>query len=129
VGVQSFDDELLKASERYHKYGSGEEIVSRLRATQGKLDTLNVDMIFNFPMQTRQTLETGPVDPHGACRRPDHLLPVMPSSYAAEAMRKRLGGAVDFARERDSTTHRGHTATQYKPSTALVLLAQRNTHR
>lgn len=56
VGVQSFNDEILKA-ERYHKYGSGKEIQDRLKETLGHFDTLNVDMIFNFPIQTMEILE------------------------------------------------------------------------
>ncbi len=56
VGVQSLDDELLKAMGRFEPYGSGAEIVERLHATQGRFDTLNVDMIFNLPHQTRASL-------------------------------------------------------------------------
>ncbi len=52
VGVQSFDNNLLKLMQRYHKYGSGEEIIERLKNTLGNFKTLNVDMIFNFPTQT-----------------------------------------------------------------------------
>lgn len=57
VGVQSFDDALLKQMERYHKYGSGQEIRDRLCTLMGRFDTLNVDMIFNFPTQTMALLE------------------------------------------------------------------------
>ncbi|MBI4965725.1 MAG: coproporphyrinogen III oxidase family protein [Desulfomonile tiedjei] len=57
VGVQSFDDGLLKAMERYHKYGSGVEIRDKLAKIMGMFDTLNVDMIFNFPTQTMLMLE------------------------------------------------------------------------
>ncbi len=57
VGVQSFDDSLLKQMERYHKYGSGTEIRDRLASLMGVFDTLNVDMIFNFPTQTSEMLE------------------------------------------------------------------------
>lgn len=57
VGVQSFDDSLLKQMERYHKYGSGEEIARRIKIYTGTFDTLNVDMIFNFPTQTQAMLE------------------------------------------------------------------------
>jgi len=57
VGVQTFNNDLLKAIERYHKYGSGEEIVDRIRAAQGIFQTLNIDMIFNFPTQTIPILE------------------------------------------------------------------------
>jgi coproporphyrinogen III oxidase-like Fe-S oxidoreductase len=57
VGVQSFDDSLLKSMERYHKYGSGEQIAQRLTDVQGLFDTLNIDMIFNFPTQTCDMLD------------------------------------------------------------------------
>lgn len=57
VGVQTFNDDLLKKIVRYNKYGSGEEIAGRLKETTGKFDTLNADMIFNFPEQTPEMLE------------------------------------------------------------------------
>jgi menaquinone C8-methyltransferase len=57
VGVQTFDNNLLKALKRYHKYGSGEEIAAGLLATQGMFDTLNVDMISNLPGQTIGMIE------------------------------------------------------------------------
>ncbi len=57
VGVQSFDDGLLKKMDRYDKYGSGEEIAGKLRRTLGRFGTLNADMIFNFPTQTTTMLE------------------------------------------------------------------------
>ncbi len=54
VGVQSFDNNLLKLMQRYHKYGSGEEIEERLKNTIGHFKTLNIDMIFNFPTQKKE---------------------------------------------------------------------------
>jgi coproporphyrinogen III oxidase-like Fe-S oxidoreductase len=56
VGVQSFDDDLLKAMGRYEKYGSGASIAEKIENLSGKFDTLNADMIFNFPAQTEKTL-------------------------------------------------------------------------
>ena len=56
VGVQSFDDGLLKAMGRYEKYGSGSSIAQRIREMSGQFDTLNADMIFNFPIQTEEVL-------------------------------------------------------------------------
>lgn len=52
VGIQSFDNGLLKAMERFEKYGSGEAVRDRLGQILGRFDTLNADMIFNFPVQT-----------------------------------------------------------------------------
>ncbi len=57
VGVQSFDDARLKEMNRYHKYGSGSQIVEGLTNSMGWFDTLNADMIFNLPHQTLASLE------------------------------------------------------------------------
>ncbi len=119
VGVQSFDDQLLTATQRYHKYGSGQDIVERLRFTQGHFDTLNVDMIFNFPLQTMATLERDLSILLDLGADQITYYPLMPSSYAAEAMRKRLGGSVDFRREKGFYNLIADTlASQYTPSTA-----------
>jgi menaquinone C8-methyltransferase len=52
VGVQSFDNGILEKIERIKKYGNCDEITERLVSVVGKFDTVNVDMIFNFPNQT-----------------------------------------------------------------------------
>ena len=57
VGVQSFDDRLLREMERHEKYGSGAEIAEHIRAAAGMFPTLNVDLIFNQPHQTLASLE------------------------------------------------------------------------
>lgn len=57
VGIQSFDDGLLKDMDRYEKYGSGESIIGQLEKARGWFDTLNADMIFNFPSQTTTMLD------------------------------------------------------------------------
>lgn len=56
VGVQSFDDKLLKRMSRYDAFGSGEAIAGRLKAVSDCIDTINVDMIFNQPEQTEASL-------------------------------------------------------------------------
>jgi coproporphyrinogen III oxidase-like Fe-S oxidoreductase len=56
VGVQTFEDSLLKEMGRFQKYGSGAEIRERITRYRETFDTLNVDMIFNFPTQTREML-------------------------------------------------------------------------
>ena len=57
VGVQTFDDELLKKLKRFKKYGSGQDIQQRLKESADIFDTINVDMMFNFPEQTSETLD------------------------------------------------------------------------
>ncbi len=57
VGIQSFDDRLLRAMDRYEKYGSGASIAARLGEIGGTFDTLNADMIFNFALQDAESLK------------------------------------------------------------------------
>jgi coproporphyrinogen III oxidase-like Fe-S oxidoreductase len=56
VGVQSFNNDILTSINRSKLYGSGEDIKQRLASIKGMFDTLNVDMIFNFPNQTIEML-------------------------------------------------------------------------
>lgn len=56
VGVQSFDDTILRSIGRYEHYGSGAEIKEKLIMIQGAFTTVNLDMIFNFPNQTEEML-------------------------------------------------------------------------
>lgn len=56
IGVQSFNNEILKSIQRLEKYGSGEEIKEKLSSVVGMFNTVNIDMIFNFPNQTDQML-------------------------------------------------------------------------
>lgn len=56
VGVQSFNDQVLQAIGRYERYGSGTQIQQQLAAARGFFETLNIDLIFNYPMQSEQML-------------------------------------------------------------------------
>ncbi|PKN99414.1 MAG: coproporphyrinogen dehydrogenase [Chloroflexi bacterium HGW-Chloroflexi-4] len=57
VGVQSFDTELLQQMNRLEKFGDGQQILDRIRYAAPYFESLNVDMIFNFPNQTQQGLD------------------------------------------------------------------------
>jgi coproporphyrinogen III oxidase-like Fe-S oxidoreductase len=100
VGVQSFDDRLLKEMQRYDKYGSSKQICQRLKAAQGHFDTLNVDMIFNFPHQTEISLRTDLkvlTDEIGADQV--SFYPLMSADATQKAMSKEIG-VVNYVRER-----------------------------
>jgi menaquinone C8-methyltransferase len=56
VGVQSFDTDLLQQMNRLEKFGNGEQILERIRYAAPYFESLNVDMIFNFPNQTLEML-------------------------------------------------------------------------
>jgi len=50
VGVQSFDEQVLKTMGRIN--GPAEEVKRSLLMAEGQFDTINVDFVFNFPGQT-----------------------------------------------------------------------------
>jgi coproporphyrinogen III oxidase-like Fe-S oxidoreductase len=98
VGVQTFNDDMLKKIGRYEKYGSGEEIAQRLKNTQGFFHTLNADMIFNFPGQTPRMLDEDLSVLLKLNMDQITFYPLMISSLTQEIMEKTVGG-VDFKGE------------------------------
>ncbi|MCX5817589.1 MAG: radical SAM protein [Proteobacteria bacterium] len=118
VGVQTFDDGLLETIERYHKYGSGQEIAERLQYTQGNFQTLNVDMIFNFPTQTMEILEKDLSTLIGLKVDQVTYYPLMVSSFTRDIMNSKLG-SVDYDRGKDFYQKITEMfSAQYKASTA-----------
>lgn len=57
IGVQSFNDDILKMTERYDKFGSGALIYERLQEAIELFPTTNVDMIFGFRGQDLEMLQ------------------------------------------------------------------------
>jgi menaquinone C8-methyltransferase len=98
VGVQTFNNDLLKKIGRYDKYGSGEVIVEKLRNTQGCFDTLNADMIFNFPGQTSEMLDKDLAILLNLNMDQVTFYPLMISASTQEIMGKTIG-EVDFRGE------------------------------
>jgi coproporphyrinogen III oxidase-like Fe-S oxidoreductase len=98
VGVQTFNDDLLRKIGRYEKYGSGEVIAQRLKNTQGCFDTLNADMIFNFPGQTPQMLDKDLAILLNLNMDQTTFYPLMVSSITQGTMEKTIG-KVDFSGE------------------------------
>jgi coproporphyrinogen III oxidase-like Fe-S oxidoreductase len=98
VGVQSFDDDLLKQMDRYDKYGSGAEILERLQSLEGFFHSLNVDMIFNFPSQTEEVLRRDIEMVKASRCNQTTFYPLMASRSVATQL-KRTVGMVDYNRE------------------------------
>lgn len=98
VGVQSFDDGLLKQMDRYDKYGSGDEIVARIQEASPYFVSMNADMIFNFPAQTEDILisDIERVVESGASQTTFYPLMASPS---VERSLARTVGKVDYKRE------------------------------
>ena len=98
VGIQSFDDELLRQMQRYDKYGSGDQILERLESIGGLFPTLNADMIFNFPSQTKAILQDDVQKITGSAVNQATYYALMTSPSVARSM-KRSVGEVDYTRE------------------------------
>lgn len=101
IGVQSLEDRLLREMERYDKYGSGDQILQRLRDAKGVFRTLNVDMIFNLPHQSLDSL-LNDVDRLTQDVAVDQIsfYPLMGATSTRRAMRKGMG-KVTYGRERE----------------------------
>ena len=98
VGVQSFDDGLLKQMDRYDKYGSGEEIFERIRVAAPYFTSLNVDMIFNFPAQTEEILRRDLEMVIEAGSGQTTFYPLMASKSVEKSLAATVG-SVDYNRE------------------------------
>ena len=98
VGVQSFDDGLLKQMARYDKYGSGDEIFERIQYATPHFTSLNVDMIFNFPAQTPDILiaDIERIIESGTSQTT--FYPLMASPSVKSSMASSVG-KVDYSRE------------------------------
>ena len=99
VGVQTFNNELLKKIGRYEKYGAGEDIALRLKQTMGLFDTVNADMIFNFPGQTPQMLSEDLSILHNLKMEQITFYPLMISTMTQRLMEDAVG-LVNFGREK-----------------------------
>lgn len=98
VGVQSFDDGLLKEMGRFQKFGSGVEIQEKIRQAAPHFPSLNVDMIYNFPNQTEEILrhDIQMVVDSGA--QQTTFYPLM-TSRSVEKSLDRSVGKVNYGRE------------------------------
>lgn len=98
VGVQSFDDGLLKQMDRYDKYGDGKSILEAVKVAAPYFKSLNVDMIFNFPAQTEEILrrDLEMVIESGTSQTTFYPLMASPS---VERSLARTVGKVDYDRE------------------------------
>ena len=98
VGMQSFNDKLLRQMCRYQKFGHGSDNLKRIQDFVGAFPALNVDMIFNIPQQTPDILmeDIHMVMESGASQV--SYYPLMTAPAVAQSMDKTVG-RVNYARE------------------------------
>ena len=98
VGVQSFDNDILRKVGRLEKFGSGDEVQEKLKNAIGILPILNLDLIFNFPNQSQEMLQK---DLEIAKKiKPNQLTtyPLMSSPSVKSALKRSIG-VVDLKNE------------------------------
>jgi coproporphyrinogen III oxidase-like Fe-S oxidoreductase len=98
IGVQSFDNDLLKSMVRL--VGSGEEAKEKLRMAQGQFDTVNADFIFNFPTQTIVQFERDISTFKELGLDQATFYPLMPSPHKKSRMERRFS-RVDTLHEKE----------------------------
>jgi coproporphyrinogen III oxidase-like Fe-S oxidoreductase len=118
VGVQTFNDKLLKQMSRFEKFGSGDQLLEIIQNAVGILPSLNVDMIYNLPDQTTEMLyhDLDYINRSGA--EQTTFYPLMSSPSVKKAMDRTLG---DIKRGREVEyfeiiTH--ELSKVYKPASA-----------
>jgi len=97
VGVQSFDNSLLKAMGR--TLFKGEDSIQKLKLAQGKFDTVNVDLMFNFPTQTLNQFRSDIKIFKELGSDQATFYPLMPSPHKLDALTKKFR-KVDTSREK-----------------------------
>jgi menaquinone C8-methyltransferase len=115
VGVQSFNDEVLKTMGRDN--GPLAEVKERLMAVRGQFATVNVDFVFNFPGQTVAQFKADVLAFKEMKIDQATFYPLMASPHKKDAMERRFN-RVDNSREKqfykvimDELYHHQYTAS------------------
>jgi menaquinone C8-methyltransferase len=118
VGVQSFDDSLLKKIGRLSKYGSGKEIFERIKDFAGQIPTLNVDMIFNFPGQTAKAIKYDVEQIIASGAEQVSFYPLMTAPFVEKALTQSLGKISHQSESQYYQIISDGLAGSYRPSSA-----------
>jgi len=97
IGVQSFDDDTMKAMGRPSI--PSDEIKERLLMAEGEFDTLNVDFVFNFPGQSLKSFETDVATFKSLGIDQATFYPLMASPHRKNALERKFN-RVDTSREK-----------------------------
>lgn len=91
VGVQSFDDQILRKVARYDKFGSSEVLKDKLSKVIGILPVFSLDLIFNFPFQTKEMLLNDISTAKAISPEQITMYPLMKSNLTREKIAASLG--------------------------------------
>jgi menaquinone C8-methyltransferase len=96
LGVQSFDDKMLKAMGR--TICLSEEATKNILLAQGQFTTVNIDLIFNFPFQNLEIFESDIRTFKKLGLDQVTFYPLMPSPHKKSAMERKFA-KVDNSQE------------------------------
>jgi len=88
LGVQSFDDEMLKSMGRV--LCTGAEARQKINLALGQFETVNIDLIFNFPFQTPEKFASDIAIFKAMGIDQVTFYPLMPSPHKKSAMERRF---------------------------------------
>jgi coproporphyrinogen III oxidase-like Fe-S oxidoreductase len=97
IGVQSFDNDVLKAMGRV--LSSGEEAREKVLMAEGNFATVNIDLIFNFPFQSLGQFATDIETFKSLGIDQTTFYPLMASPHKKSAMERRFN-RIDTSREK-----------------------------
>ncbi len=100
VGVQSFDNTLLQKISRLERFGDGEHLLKRIQSVAGMFQSLNVDIIFNFPGQSSEVLLKDIECAIGSGANQVTFYPLMSPSSVVRSLKQTVG-AVTYDHEYD----------------------------
>jgi coproporphyrinogen III oxidase-like Fe-S oxidoreductase len=117
IGVQSFDNDVLKAMGRVPS--SGEEAREKVLMAEGNFATVNIDLIFNFPFQSLEQFAAD-IETFKSLRIDQvTFYPLMASPHKKSALERRFN-RVDTSREKQfyDIILKSDYSDGYKASTA-----------
>ncbi len=98
LGVQSFDDDMLRSMGR--TISPGKEAQEKIEMAQGHFNTVNIDLIFNFPFQTLEKFKTDVLIFKKLGADQVTFYPLMPSPHKKNALERKFA-RVDNRREKE----------------------------
>jgi len=124
VGVQSFDSTLLQQMNRLEKFGTGEEILERIRYAAPYFKSLNVDMIFNFPSQTAEMLVQDLKKIVSSTAQQVTFYPLMSASSVEKSMSHSVGKPTHHREWNYFKLINQYLSTSFKPLSAWTFVRQ-----
>jgi len=97
MGVQSFDDRMLRAMGRFSH--NGLEAIEKIKLAQGVFDTFNIDLLYNFPTQKPEDLKEDIRIVKELGVDQVTFYPLMPAPRKHKAIERRFS-KIDHGRER-----------------------------